>query len=556
MDSIKEKSAIIFGESGFSIICMEHLLSRSWQIKAVVTCDNKVIDWCKEKSIDFMTVAHINQINDVCCYIFSIDNLHIISSEFINRVKAIKAINYHNGPLPKYAGLNATIWAILNNEKHHGITWHEIVSGIDEGDIFYQINFGLDENETTFSLNLKCTEEGIIGFKKVISDIENNCLNSIKQNLEEKTYYGNGDVIPNFGYLFTNNHKINPILNALYFGNLYQNPMTCVKVKIENDYYILEKNNPFETISEINITNCRFKSLYGKKREFGENIALTPVHLSNQQMNFIIQVAKEEFKYHNSILKLIRTHEQKTGIFSGKFDDEFEEQITIKIPNTQNVSFDYFKAILQVIFNRLATNKLLIKVYEKNDIADELLRMNFEKISFLAINRENCDKLFGDLTHHKVFTLSKDFFYRYHTDFATEISISYDNDIQTDSHRIKIIYNESTIQVCYHSIDEENINIISNCLTHLLSCEKNLLENKKIKDISLLNNQDYFKVMHSFNQTERDYFIDTTLHELFELQVSKSKNQIAATFESLNLTYENLNSKANTLAYYLRRQCL
>ena len=45
------------------------------------------------------------------------------------------AINFHDGPLPRYAGLNAPVWAILNREPAHGVTWHLIEGGIDEGDI-------------------------------------------------------------------------------------------------------------------------------------------------------------------------------------------------------------------------------------------------------------------------------------------------------------------------------------------------------------------------------------------------------------------------------------
>ena len=48
------------------------------------------------------------------------------------------AINFHDGPLPRHAGLNAPVWAILEQEKQHGVTWHLIEGGIDEGDIALQ----------------------------------------------------------------------------------------------------------------------------------------------------------------------------------------------------------------------------------------------------------------------------------------------------------------------------------------------------------------------------------------------------------------------------------
>ena len=43
--------------------------------------------------------------------------------------------NFHDGPLPRYAGLFSSSWAIVNNEKTHGVTWHKITKKIDAGDI-------------------------------------------------------------------------------------------------------------------------------------------------------------------------------------------------------------------------------------------------------------------------------------------------------------------------------------------------------------------------------------------------------------------------------------
>ena len=63
------------------------------------------------------------------------------------------AINFHDGPLPRYAGLNAPVWAIINGEPDHGITWHMIEGGVDEGDILEQRLFELASEETALTLN-------------------------------------------------------------------------------------------------------------------------------------------------------------------------------------------------------------------------------------------------------------------------------------------------------------------------------------------------------------------------------------------------------------------
>src|SRR3989338_5812121 len=45
-----------------------------------------------------------------------------------------------------------------------------------------------------------------------------------------------------------------------------------------------------------------------------------------------------------------------------------------------------------------------------------------------------------------------------------------------------------------------------------------------------------------------------TLHALFEEQVKKTPDHVALIFEEQHMTYRELNSKANQLAHYLRKQ--
>ena len=53
--------------------------------------------------------------------IFSIANGRILDAATLARPR-VAAINYHNGPLPAYAGRWATAWAILNGEAHKGVS--------------------------------------------------------------------------------------------------------------------------------------------------------------------------------------------------------------------------------------------------------------------------------------------------------------------------------------------------------------------------------------------------------------------------------------------------
>lgn len=60
------------------------------------------------------------------------------------------------------------------------------------------------------------------------------------------------------------------------------------------------------------------------------------------------------------------------------------------------------------------------------------------------------------------------------------------------------------------------------------------------------------RVLVEFNDTQVDYPKDVCLHELFEAQVSRTPDAIAVTFTGMQLTYAELNQRANQLARNLQ----
>ena len=59
-------------------------------------------------------------------------------------------------------------------------------------------------------------------------------------------------------------------------------------------------------------------------------------------------------------------------------------------------------------------------------------------------------------------------------------------------------------------------------------------------------------ILFDFNDTAKDYPVDQCIHQLFEAQVERTPNAVAAVFEGQQLTYAVLNNKANQLAHYLQ----
>ncbi|MDP5138364.1 amino acid adenylation domain-containing protein, partial [Rheinheimera baltica] len=70
--------------------------------------------------------------------------------------------------------------------------------------------------------------------------------------------------------------------------------------------------------------------------------------------------------------------------------------------------------------------------------------------------------------------------------------------------------------------------------------------------ISLISEDERQTLLHTWNQTDAPYPMDKTLAQLFEAQVEKTPNNIALVFEGEELTYQQLNQRANQLACAIR----
>src|SRR5437867_6112433 len=76
--------------------------------------------------------------------------------------------------------------------------------------------------------------------------------------------------------------------------------------------------------------------------------------------------------------------------------------------------------------------------------------------------------------------------------------------------------------------------------------------NRRIGELQLLTETERQQLLVEWNGTQRDYAKDECIHELFENQVERTPGAIAVTFEDQQLTYRELNDRANQLGHYLQ----
>ncbi|MEH1785599.1 MAG: amino acid adenylation domain-containing protein [Nostoc sp.] len=89
---------------------------------------------------------------------------------------------------------------------------------------------------------------------------------------------------------------------------------------------------------------------------------------------------------------------------------------------------------------------------------------------------------------------------------------------------------------------------------HFLTLLEAIVTNpsERISQLPMLTASEQQQLLVEWNDTSVDYPQDKCIHQLFEEQVERTPDAVAVVFENQQLTYHELNSRANQLAHYLR----
>jgi aspartate racemase len=114
---------------------------------------------------------------------------------------------------------------------------------------------------------------------------------------------------------------------------------------------------------------------------------------------------------------------------------------------------------------------------------------------------------------------------------------------------------DSLIGSLVFSTDLFDQSTIERMLDHFRILLQGMVENpeRRISDLSILTEAEKHCLLVEWNDTKKDYPRDKCVHELFEEQVEKTPDAVAVVFESQQLTYRQLNVRANQLARHLKK---
>lgn len=110
---------------------------------------------------------------------------------------------------------------------------------------------------------------------------------------------------------------------------------------------------------------------------------------------------------------------------------------------------------------------------------------------------------------------------------------------------------ELLLKITYDNSDR--FDTITRMLGHLQTLLESMVKNpqQRLCELSLLTETERYQLLLEWNDTEVEY-PQLCIHQLFEAQVERTPDAVALVFEDEQLTYWELNAKANQLANYLR----
>jgi natural product biosynthesis luciferase-like monooxygenase protein len=193
--------AVLIGSESLLVSCGEFLRSTGHDVVAVLSDSPVVRDWAARQAVHTLSVSEgyagglTDRPFDV---LLSITNLTVVPPALLS-LPRVAAVNFHDGPLPRYGGLNAPVWARLAGEHEHGISWHLMTAALDEGAVLVSRRFPIEAHDTALTLNTRCFQAAIDSFPELVERLTTGDLNGQVAPLDLATYRGLSARLPRAG---------------------------------------------------------------------------------------------------------------------------------------------------------------------------------------------------------------------------------------------------------------------------------------------------------------------------------------------------------------------
>lgn len=616
-------SCFIIGTESHLIQCAEILLQRGHQIHGIISSEAPIRNWAKENGLPHVEpgpdlASTLNQ--QPFDYLFSITYLSIIPNEILALPRKA-AINFHNGPLPPYAGLNVTSWALINQEKAHGVTWHIMSSGVDEGDILKQRSVDIVEGDTAFTLNVRCYEACIDSFAELVDELASGRVEFRKQNLTKRTYFSKYKRPPAACTLSWSQpaDEIAALVRALDFGP-YTNPLGLPKLVMGNEVFIVPEIDMPDANSRVapgtitaiddqslkvataknEVALSKLLTMYGQPLSIAHFVARFGVREGNR----LAELDQETAGHLTTLNSTICRHEEFWVNRLAKWEPIELPYANHSLVLTSPVQYangpmpipaevntflaghddvanrsEFLVAAFAAYLARISSNYTFDLGFSHPALQQKIA--GFER--FFATHvplwveldpsarfGAALDALRAELSLvKKRKTYARDAILRYPElgslrangnespfSIVVELVECLDDYIPLPGSELTLLLSEDGTECRWvHDtavLDKESIASMQRQFATFLQ-DVVTDSNRSIAETSLLTEREYHQLMIEWNNTDVDYPKHLCIHQLFEAQAKRTPDAIAVVFEDQQLTYCQLNGRANQLAHHLRK---
>ncbi len=543
--------AVIIGNESLAIQCGEMLREAGHTIAAVVTRNADVDGWAQEAALPVVSAdadLAAALADTPCDWLLSIANLDMIPDAVL-ALPARGTVNFHDGPLPRYAGLNAPVWALLNGEAEYGISWHMIAGGVDEGGLLAQSFFDVAPDETVLTLNTKCYAAAIDSFATVIDKLASDAPVVTAQDLSERSYFAKNDRPAGAARLdFSQTaRKITTLVRALDHGD-YWNPLTCPKIATATGVYLVGKavagkaasDAPAGTVIAVEENSLTVATatapvtLNGLCDATGGAVSATKIASVGDQLPALDPAEAADL-----------TAALKTTL---KQEPAWRQALSA-MPATALPQIDIGAEAAQILTHDLAGDPVHL-ASAMRQLGDALAE---EPIATaLAIAHDHPGYLNAwvpvwagdDISDAKA-----------RGPFAADLCARIPGGVATPALGLSeaghipgtaLTVAGTTLHADSGKISAEAVVLMAARLNHMAA------QIASGDAPTILPDAERQKVLFDWNATAKDYPADQCIHQAFEAQVVRTPDAEALAFEGESLTYEELNARANSLAHLLR----
>lgn len=604
-------SCFIVGEGALALNCLEVLSSTGCQVLGIFSADDSLKTWATEHDIIHTSCQEIFQeqiLNTEYEYLFSINNVEWIIPPYVIAQAQKATINYHDSLLPKYAGLNATSWALLNGESQHGVTWHEVVSETNAGRIFKQKVVPILADDTAFSLNIRCFDIAVESFRELVQDLASNYIEPYPQSLSQSSYFG-ASKRPAAACLLSFNGSSQDICNlvrALDFGPV-RNPLGLPKLWLPGGVVVvkaaqsvtqssqeghrgvpgqiskLDATGLWVATADATVLLSHFTTLDGQdlsvetlSTNYGVQLGTVLPALESDLQERISQyhaaICNHEPAWVKQLLQLIPfKHPYLPTETPGTLSNHSLHRYPITLA-TQQITPKTLLSTFAAYCARLTTDlefDLGLQTDAQRHPAAEIfaqqvpLHVTVDPTQAFRAFQTQIETSLENAAHRGSYAL--DIVSRYPelrdaallNDLPVTLVLA-NSPEQLNWRSLKtsialVAYQDGSTPELIHGgalSDWASAAIVQQLQTLIAACVEQ--PDTVLSQLPILTAAERHQVLVGWNNTTIDYPRDKCIHQLFEEQVEKTPDAIAIVFECQTLTYRELNHRANQLAHHLR----